>query len=284
MSVQIHFEDLMEKREMMPMYRTPFPKWGRRDVQTVVETFRIKGRIRDEGSRFVVKNRNRTLEIFKASDSVRWIVESSRESELQKAVKLPLEKEARKLADTFLNEKKLKETNAAFKSISYSEIAWMHKGEKEERAFTVALHVNYEFSLRGQPVMGSGAKMQVTVGSFRRIIEFYRFWRNPVLEKEMRVIPFEKVIEVLRADEAFADLPSKKGYSVKFTRPRLGYYSLPPRESQGYLLPVYAFDGEVITPHLEEYKFTKYVVAVDIKPEEVKKVGAIFTMPSNILS
>jgi hypothetical protein len=66
------------------------------------------------------------------------------------------------------------------------------------------------------------------------------------------------------------------GTRVVFHRARLGYYALPPRESQGCLIPVYAFDGTVSTRQLRRYDFVRYVVAARFTPRDLKETGSVF--------
>jgi len=71
---------------------------------------------------------------------------------------------------------------------------------------------------------------------------------------------------------------------VIYRNPRLGYYALPPRESQGALIPVYAFDGTVSTKALERNDFRRYVVAVQLTPEGAKQVAAAFRSAGPVFS
>ena len=62
------------------------------------------------------------------------------------------------------------------------------------------------------------------------------------------------------------------------------HHALPPRETQGALIPIYAFDGIASTKELRRYEFTRYVVAVRYTPEEAKQVGAAFRGAGPIFS
>ena len=135
----------------------------------------------------------------------------------------------------------------------------------------VAVQVNFRFELDGLPVFGPGAKVQVTLGPDASLLECYRFWRRPCEERHVAILPPEQAIERLRRDPAYAELPDDRA-RVVFDEVRLGYLALPPRELQGYLFPVYAFRGTVSTPELERYDHTRYVVAVDIQPEQIKRL------------
>jgi len=159
----------------------------------------------------------------------------------------------------------------------------MERRQKTVETSPVALHVNYRFSLDGLPVLGPGAKIQVTYGDRGKVVEFYKFWRLPKAERELDLLPPEAALELLRRDPAFADLREGEA-RVVFHRARLAHYALPPRESQGCLIPVYAFDGTVSTAQLERYDFVRYVVGVRFTAEDAKQVGAVFRSSSPLFS
>ena len=91
------------------------------------------------------------------------------------------------------------------------------------------------------------------------------------------------VVALLRRDPTFGQLEAGKA-SVVFSDVRLGYFSLPPREYQGVLIPVYAFRGTVSTPVLERYDFVRYVVAVKFDREEVKRERVVQQEPAHLFS
>jgi hypothetical protein len=169
----------------------------------------------------------------------------------------------------------LHDERARVKSVTYTEFGRIIEGQKEPETFRIAQHVNFEFFLDELPIMGSGAKMRVTFGSGGDIIEVYKFWREPVEDRVMDIIMPEVAARLLRQDPSFVQLPDGEA-RVVFHRAWLGYFALPAPERQGYLVPVYAFEGMVSTPALERDDFVKYVVAVHVSPEEIKEARAVF--------
>ena len=196
--------------------------------------------------------------------------------------KLPDEATARKAAATFLRERKVQTKGAAVDSITHAMLARATRKSRKVEEQPVAVHVNYRYELDGLPVLGPGAKIQVTFVDSKAPAEMYKFWRAPKADGELRLLPPQAIFEMLRRDSDFAELGDDA--RVVYRNPRLGYYALPPRESQGALIPVYAFDGTLSTRAFERYDFTRYVVAAKYSPEDAKQVGAAFRGAGPIFS
>jgi hypothetical protein len=282
MAASFEFPPVSVDRRQMQMLRTPLPSWDDDQVGRWSAAFGIRGKTRDAGSRLVMRDGRGTLEIFRASDSFRWARQTRETQEVGGKVSLPDERQATGLAQAYLRDRGLADDRAAITSVSYTELCRAERGEGDAAPMQIALHVNFSFTLDGLPVMGPGAKAQVTFDGSSRVREAYKFWREPIEAGHRRIVEPEAAIELLRGDDAFADLREGEA-RVTFHRIRLGYYALPPREVQGYLIPVYAFDGTVTTRQFERYDFTKHVVAVRVEPEEAKRIGAIRGAPRAIL-
>jgi hypothetical protein len=264
-------------RDSVTLYRTPFPQRTEAAVGKLAERFGVKGKTQDLGARLVIKDRRSSLEVFVASNSVRWsMLQNGRSESPNGRVALPEEGAAREQADAFLKQHKLGVESAEFDSVTQSVLSRVQRRRKKAiETIPVAAHVNYRFALDGVPLLGPGAKIQVTFGNRGKIVECYRFWRTPKAERELPLLPPDAAISLLREDPMLADLNLREA-RVVYHRGRLGYYALPPREAQGCLIPVYAFDGTISTPALERYDFVRYVVGVRFTPEDAKQVGAAF--------
>ncbi|MFW9995152.1 MAG: hypothetical protein ACFFD4_24155 [Candidatus Odinarchaeota archaeon] len=269
------FPEVKIKESRMMMFRTPFPKWDREKVTASARLFGIDGDVQENGFCLIVSDKKSYIEIFKASNSIRWTDLAWEEEESEKPVKLPDRNEALNLAKDFLQNRKLDDKRTKLTDITYTEVSRYDQKQKGHNGGRTALHMNYGFYLDNFPVMGPGAKMQVTIGSNEKVVEMYKFWREPVADNARDIIKPEDAIEQIRNSPSYVDLQDKES-RVTFKNIRLGYYALPPREMQGYLIPVYEFEGAVSTPYLDRYNFTEYVLAVRISPVEVKRLGAIF--------
>lgn len=268
-------------RDRIALFRTPFPKYDDAKIRQLAERLGVRGKVEDAGSRAIVRDRRSVLEVFLASDSVRWSTLHNTSSEAPADVRLPDEDGARKAAATFLRERKLSTQHASIDSLTYGMLSRVERESPEAQEVPIAIHVNYRFSLDRLPVLGPGAKIQVTFGDRSQVVEYYRFWRPPRKAGELELLPPEAAIRLLRSDPAYADL--RRG-SVVFHRAQLGYYALPPRESQGVLIPVYAFEGTVSTRQLRRFDFVRYVVAARFKPGDVKQQGSVFRSSGPVFS
>ena len=279
------FPKLELDREKVTFYRTPFPKLTDKKVVQMAKVHGMKAKPQDGGSLVLLRDRRATLELFRASDSLRWSMLANIKSEPHAnggPPKLPDEAAARKKAVAFLRQRKVPTKGAAVDSITHGMLARATRKEREVKEQPVALHVNYRYELDGLPVLGPGAKIQVTFVDDKTPAEMYRFWRAPKADGEMELLPTRAVFDLLRRDPDFAELGDDA--RVEYRNPRLGYYALPPRESQGALIPVYAFDGRLSTRAFERYDFTRYVVAVPYTPEDAKQVGAAFRGAAPVFS
>ncbi len=245
----------------------------------------MRAKPEDAGSRIVFRDKRATLELFRASDSIRWSTLENGEAEFVPnggGPTLPDDEAAVKLAGAFLRERGISTKGATVDSVSHTMFARMTKRMKRPDERPLALHVNYRYELEGLPVLGPGAKIQVTFAGGKKPAEMYAFWRSPKADAELDLLPAGEAIELLRRDPQFEELGDDA--QVEYTNPRLGYYALPPRETQGALIPIYAFDGIASTKELRRYEFTRYVVAVRYTPEEAKQVGAAFRGAGPIFS
>lgn len=277
MNELFQFPDVQVERDQMVMFRTPFPKQDDERVHPLVRRFDVRGDLQDLGSRSAVRSRQHLLEVFHASDSLR-LTHLGRSAEAERPPKLIGEDQAIELALAYLHEKGLADDRASVKSVTYTELSRIGQEQKEPETFPIAVHVNFGFTLDGLPVFGPGAKMQVTIEDESTVTEFYKFWRAPVEDRTLEILRPEAAIERFSHDQNYAELDAGSA-KVVVHRIQLGYYALPPREVQGYLVPVYAFNGTVSTEAFERYDFTRYVVAVDLNNEEVKQARAVFRAP-----
>jgi hypothetical protein len=281
----ITFPTMDTDRDRITFFRTPFPKLGDAKIAKLAEAHGMKAKPEDAGSRIVIRDRRATLELFRASDSIRWSTLENGEAEFVPnggGPTLPDDDAAVKLAGAFLRERGISTKGAKVDSITQTTYARMTRRMKQPDERPLAVHVNYRYELEGLPVLGPGAKIQVTFAGGKKPAEMYAFWRSPRADTEIDLLPAGEAMELLRRDPQFEELGDDA--HVDYTNPRLGYYALPPRETQGALIPIYAFDGIASTKELRRYEFTRYVVAVRYTPEEAKQVGAAFRGAGPIFS
>jgi hypothetical protein len=273
MAVRIQFPDLPRGTERVAMFRTPPPEWDPERIRRIASALGTTGEPRRAGQFTIVRGRRSVLEIYRASDSLRWGLQSFDREDRRVSDPPPDAAEALEIAGSFIDRAGLADPRASFHSLGRSEVVQAER-DGTETARVTAVHVNYRFELAGLPVLGPGAKMQVSIDGRRRVVEAYRFWREPVEAEPMAAIPAELAAEVLAADAMFADLDDESA-RVTIDHVELGYHAFPPMDRQGTLLPVYAFSGVISTRFLERYEFTRRALAVDLTPEDVKRAGTL---------
>jgi hypothetical protein len=279
MSGIFQFPEPTTDRKQMLLFQTPVPPLvNEDDLMRRGRDFGVEGQFQDLGSRIFIRSPSSFLEVFIASDSIRWGTLLQESEGERNGGSLPVGDRALDLAEAFLERFNLQEESAAVRSVTFTQMSRMDRDDSEPSSRAVATHVNYGFTLDGLPIVGPGAKMQVTLGPNEQVAEAYKFWRRPIKARMIEIIDEIAAQEVLRQDEAYVDLRDGEA-SVILHRCQLSYFGLPPREFQGYLIPVYAFTGTVSTPELERYDFTRYVVAVRLSAEEAKELRAVHRAP-----
>jgi hypothetical protein len=280
------FPEFVDDRDSMTMFRTPPPSHGREEAIGMARRFGLDGDADDRGAYLLFSDESATLELFAASDSLRFSRWPSRSDEGLDGADPPDPETAAELAGRLLEEYGLGDRSARMASVTGLEVARAdrgeHEGGRDPELRTVAAQVNYAFDLDDLPVMGAGAKIQLTLGGEGELWECLRFWRqaNPV--ERMSPIGAREAFERLQRDPAYAALEGDAA-SVAFEEVRLGYLALPPREVQGYLLPVYACRGTVSTPELPSWAHTRYVIAVDLPPSDAKHLRVAHRPSGGIL-
>jgi len=268
-------ENLVIDREEIKSFRTPLPEHNEQRARHWARIFNVHGEIVDLGQSYVIRDEQGDLEIFHASDSLWWTDVPAMNREPQGPVNLPGEEEAIAIANAFLQSHELFDDSCRVEAITYAEAGRIVTEEIEPELFRVAMRVNYTFSLEGLPVWGPGAKIGVTIGAENRVIEVFKFWREPVEDRAFPLLNPEAAARLLMKDAAFAQLKEGEA-SVKYHHFQPGYYALPCMECQAFLGPVYQFSGTVTTPARKETPLLRHVIAVPLSTEEMKKVGGIF--------
>jgi hypothetical protein len=261
----------IDRREMV-MFQTPAPR--HRTVEDAAErarSFGVEGEPEDHGTAVVVRDRAAAFELFTPSDSLRFTRWPGLDGEPNGKLSIGDPEAAIERARDVIDQHGLGGGDAQVSSIAHVQLARTDGPGREPETQPVAVQVNLGFELDGLPVLGPGAKVQVTLGADSSLLECFRFWREPRETRTLAIIGLEEATRRLRDDPAYRELPNGRS-RVVFDDVRLGYLGLPPRELQGYLFPVYAFRGTVSTPELERYDHTRYVIAVDIPPEQIKRL------------
>jgi hypothetical protein len=113
-----------------------------------------------------------SLELLRASDSLRWSGMHKLKAEDDGATAIPDDESAAKAYAS---------TRAP--QVTRAELSVIDAGKKPETKL-VAVHVNYRYELNGLSLFGPGAKTCVTLGGKSEVLECYQFWRAAKQEGE----------------------------------------------------------------------------------------------------
>lgn len=240
--------------------------------------------IAHSADRFVARAANRELELFTKSGSIRWRRLDAPEVPEAGSAELPTPEHAMELADENLKRLGLYDDRAKIVAVDRTEIVTGLPGEPEPPPVVTEVHVNYRFSLDGLPVVGPGAKIQVSFGARGDLIRVLKFWRPLALQPvgltrgeerkrslRLRIRKKGDLESMLLRSPGFARLSKKVHIGVN--EAFFGYYAAPPSVPQTSLVPVYVCTGTVEHPEIPSYEFIRYIPAVRITDDDWKLVG-----------
>src|SRR4030095_11747891 len=117
------FPEFPRGRSAIPLFRTPFPGNRTKEAGRLAKVFGVTGKVNDEGTSLIVSDRRASLEVFQASNSLRWSTLHLMKSEDKYAAKLPDDEKAIILAKDYLRTHKVSSTNASVRNVTRSELS-----------------------------------------------------------------------------------------------------------------------------------------------------------------
>lgn len=282
MKTKISFPQIASVPAEVPLYATLPAEWSDERVAELAGRFQVRGSVKDEGTWFVVRDGRSTLEVYQASHSLR-LGRDDFDAEGRAEPRGTLDRErALAVANEFHQRLGDTEARAELHSVTELEVVRAIRGNAETESRVVGLQANYRYDLHGLPLIGPGAKAQVTVGRDGELAQAYRFWRS-VSERGTRpTVRPEEAFERFAGTSQFASLPESAKVTV--TSVELGLLCLPPTEVQGVLLPAYLVRGEVSTKALPSYRFVQYLSAAKLDDVEAKRNRWAQTRPSLLVA
>jgi len=242
-------------------------------LRAAQRTFGLEGTPATEGARLVLRSEQVSLELYAASDSLWWTDHRlACQERVTSREQLPDEGKAKKLAAALLEQYGLDAKMASVASVTFIE-ADVQSGDSKPRTTRTAVDVNYRFRLGEHPAMGPGAKIKVTLAGEGAPAQIVYFWRSPTKAAAATVISATTALERFMRDPAFFHLRNKDA-SVTVKDVTFGYYAMSPTDFQRLYVPVWAIDATSQTRELR-YDFRRYVVAVDMTPEDAKRADAV---------
>jgi hypothetical protein len=133
---------------------------------------------------------------------------------------------------------------------------------------TVAVQVNFRFALDGLPLLGPGAKAQVTIGRSGDVEQAYLFWRQSAPTNEQWTTRSAAAALDVLAESPFLAPVIRTG-DAEVLRIQLGWLSLPPTIVQDTFFPVYEVRGRFIAEidAGRERDFVVYIAAAARTPQ-----------------
>ncbi|CAN7581860.1 hypothetical protein LJR225_004355 [Phenylobacterium sp. LjRoot225] len=268
MSVKIQFPDPIDVPRTLPLYEVVPPAWTADKVARLAARFDIGARAVDVGAWYVARNDQWTLEVYQASNSLR-LERHDFDAEAREAKAIALDRErAMAIAHGFLESVGETHAKADAGSITELEVVKATRGKPDGEPQVVGLQVSFRYAHEGLPLLGPGAKAQVTIGHDGELAQAYRFARDLRRVGERPTIGPKEAFDRFARSEPFENLGGRARVTVKSVQ--LGLLCLPPTETQGVLAPAYVLRGEVSTELQPRYDFVTYVAAAEIAEAEAK--------------
>jgi hypothetical protein len=221
---------------------------------------------------FVVRDGVSTLEVYQASHSFR-LGRDAFDAEARDAGGGQVDRErAVAVAERFQRSLGGIDAQVELRSVTELEVLVATResgidGRIERRV--AGLQVNYRYALDGLPLVGPGAKAQVTVGRDGELAQAYRFGRAVQRPETVRAIAPDRAFERFAKSAMFASL--SHAARVQVDGMRLGLLCLPPTEIQSVLVPAYVMRGTISTELLPRDTFVSYVAAVELDSAAAKR-------------
>ena len=277
------FPEMPREQRSIRLFRTPFPKDPEKSAPKVAKRFGVTGKARDAGARLVFSSQRSNLELFRASDSLRWSEMGKLKSEDDGAGGLARRKDCREKRRRVPERARARPGQPASAGCDLGGALGLpprhdqagNKAGRHPRELSLRTRSACRCSDRARrPVSRSVARRRcssaITSGAPPRKRANVPFFRRPYRGD-------------FRNDEAYAELDSETA-RVSVRSAQFGYYALPPREYQGMLIPVCAVSGTVSTRVLPRYDFLRYVVAVDFADNDAKELGVVTSRLPRIIN
>jgi len=279
MALTIRFPEAPPVPKRLPLLVARRPAWDDDAVSHLSGALGVDGERSDAGGRLVVAGSTATLEVFRASSSVRYMrTDVDGEGRDLGAVRVTAD-QAVEVAEQFLERLGRPDADVRERRVTEQEVLRTGPEGRSPSATIVALQVNYAFALEGISLVGPGAKVQVGVAGEGEVVSAYRFWRDTVPTGDVASVAPATAFRRFSAARLFAGLDDRTA-SVEMESVELGLYCSPPSEPQAVLLPAYVFRGRLSTALLADYRFVSYLAAGTVTGPGLKELGVPHARPA----
>ena len=263
MAVTITLPELDLPGEYPVLHAVP-ARWDEDSRAVLAARLGVEARFEDRGLWHVARTDRMSLEIYAATDSFRLDI-VDRTNELDSATERGLDQaDAVRRAEEFLAPFRPGAAESRVVSVVEAEVLVSREPRSEPRRYVTGTQVNLGFTVEGVPLLGPGAKMQVTVGAEGEIQAAYRMWRKVATVDRVRGFAPEELADRLGRSRMFAQLTDETA-RVEITTARAGLLCLPPTERQTLLPPAIEIRGTVGTETAPDVGFSIFVSAADTR-------------------
>ena len=246
-----------------------------RRVEQCKDRFMISGNVEDFGTKVVIQERSKVLEIYRPSNSF-WLTdkEFAYREKISENVTLPDDEAAKEIALEYLANLELDMRYAKVDSIKRNHAITSLNGKSNPNDLVTEVHVNFSFKIDDYSIFGPGAKIKVSIVEEGRISNLIYFWREPSEDRYIRINHPIEALETFKNSSEFAKLNAEQA-QVSLDRMRLGYYASPPFDFQRFLIPVYELKGVEETTLLGMRDVTNYIPATSFSAEVIRTMGLV---------
>jgi hypothetical protein len=261
----------------LPVHRTIRPTWTDQEAAQFAKRLGVDAPAKEFEPWWVFRKDGACVEIYRATHSVRVTRAAfDREGTATGPEQIPPDGAAVERANQFVeglrdihrSEPLSPKLSRLEPKLSRLEAMTQAPGGPRGSIRTVAVQINYRFALDGLPLLGPGAKAQVTIGRSGDMEQAYLFWRQSAPTNEQWTTRSAAAALAALAESPFLAPVIRTG-DVEVLRIQLGWLSLPPTIVQDTFFPVYEIRGRFVAEidAGRERDFVVYIAAAARTPQ-----------------
>jgi hypothetical protein len=259
--------------DYIPIYRIKQVDISYEKAAQLALSMGMKGDIQYSGRPGVIqitddsKNPPESIDIYTTSGAFRYSIPSKEGRSVTYQPLLPSYDEAKKIADTYLEERNLLRNDFTFEKVKVgdSQETWRAGDTKPLTHYDINLYVIYRRTINGIPATEG---ITVTIGENGEVVGL-TYKATAIEEKAFRnvkiITPEEAYNQLVEGNVLIKPLPGVDS-TIRITNVSLQYYMKAEVYEQQFVLPIYVFSG--VEPSYDSSPIVLYVSAID--PDELK--------------
>lgn len=268
----------------LPVYRPIRPEWTPERAARFATRFGVDAPAKTIESLYVCRNDEAVVEIFQATHSAR-VTRTTFDGEGigSDGRNMPSDDAAVERGNQFIESlRDIHKSEPMRPTLSRIEAISQAPGGQRSSSRTVAIQVNYQFTLDDLPLKGPGAKAQATIGASGEIERAYLFWRQVERTGERWTTrPAAAALTALAESPLIAPVIHNRDVEVMQIQP--GWLCLPPASEQNVLFPVFEIRGRLIVEAEDPRDFIVYLAAA-LPPQQPAAVNSADRWPAHVIA